>query len=146
MREWITELSKALFGNGSALLGEDLFRQTRSRDDLSYFPSHRVKALLGDAAMTYCRFAGLILAKALFEKVPVNVKLNPVVLKRLVGRTDQLRMDDLRDYDEQIYKSLLYLASEPMVDFAQMDLRFSVLDEEGFEVELIPGGKEVIVT
>jgi len=54
----------------------------------------------------------MVLAKALFEKIPVNVKLNPVLLKRLVGNVSDLKLENLRDYDEQIYSSLRYLATE----------------------------------
>ncbi len=33
----------------------------------------------------FYRFAGSVLAKALFEKVPVSVKLHPSLIKRLIG-------------------------------------------------------------
>jgi E3 ubiquitin-protein ligase HUWE1 len=153
MREWVTELARSLFGTNKDSLG--LFKQTRSREDLTYFPNHHVNkfckgAETGEALRTdyhTCyRFAGMVLAKGLFEKVPVNVKLHPVVLKRLVGRTDLLRMEDLRDYDEQIYNSLQYLATDPTVDFEMMDLRFSIMDEDGSELDLIEGGRDIVVT
>ena len=46
----------------------------------------------------FYRFAGSVLAKALFEKVPVSVKLHPALIKRLIGYP--LSMQDLRLYDE----------------------------------------------
>lgn len=42
----------------------------------------------------------MVLAKALFERIPVSVKLNPVLLKRLVGQTENLTIEDLKAYDE----------------------------------------------
>ena len=48
----------------------------------------------------------MVLAKALFDRIPVNVKLNPVLLKRLVGNSKSIKLEDLRDYEEQIYNSL----------------------------------------
>ena len=86
-----------------------------------------------------------MLAKALFEKVPVSVKLHPVILKRMVGNARGITLDDLRGYDEQIFKSLKYLATDPTVDFDDLDMRFSIIDEEGQEIELIENGRNIQV-
>lgn len=53
MREWITELTKSLF---SEITG--LFKQTKSQNDLSYFPNSKAKLLYEDQYKDYFRFAG----------------------------------------------------------------------------------------
>ena len=49
------------------------------------------------------------------------------------------------DYDEQIYKSLKCLGTDPTLDFDSLDMRFVITSEEGKEIELIPNGAEVQV-
>lgn len=78
--------------------------------------------------------------------MPVSVKLHPALLKRLVGHSELICMDDLRDYDEQIYTSLKYLATEPDVDFEGLDLRFTLIKPNGEEIDLCPGGHDLAVT
>jgi len=115
----------------------------RCREDLTYFPNPRRKSLYD---LHYYRFAGLILAKAMFDKVPVNIKLHSVLLKRLVGRSHKIRIGDLRDFDEQIYKSLVYLATDPTVDVELLDMTFTLEGENGEVIELVKGGSDVLVT
>lgn len=56
-------------------------------------------------------------------------------------------MEDLRDYDYQIYKSVAYLVNTPNLDDATLkDFTFSVVNESGEEIELLPGGAELSVT
>lgn len=120
-----------------------MFKQVRCREDLTYFPNPRRKSLYD---LHYYRFAGLILAKAMFDKVPVNIKLHKVLLKRLVGRSHKIRIGDLRDFDEQIYKSLVYLATDPTVDVELLDMTFTLEGENGELIDLIEGGSDVLVT
>ncbi len=88
-----------------------------------------------------------MLAKGIFEKVPVSVKLHPVLLKLLLGTANQINLEDLRIYDEQIYKSLLYLATQtnPSI-FEDLEMKFNIMRQDGYEVELIPGGNDIAVT
>lgn len=75
----------------------------------------------------FYRFAGSVLAKALFEKVPVSVKLHPVLIKRLTGHSQHLSMSDLKAYDLQIYNSLRYLLTTDSLDFEALDMNFTIL-------------------
>ena len=87
------------------------------------------------------------MAKALFEKIPMNFKLNPIILKRIVGKTNEIRVDDLELYDENIYKSLTYLIDEKKsLNFNALDMLFTVAGPDGEEIELIPNGKDIMVT
>ena len=79
MREWVTELSKALFSDETGL-----FIKTKGQHDFSYFPNSKAKLAHEALFLDYFRFAGQVLAKALFEKIPINVKLHPYLYQRLV--------------------------------------------------------------
>lgn len=99
MRQWVTDLTKILFScdpTNPELGGLlNLFYQTRSDEDISYFPNPIFKEfylkhhddLLSSSPNfdDYFRFAGMVLAKGIFEKIPVSVKLHPVLLKLLLG-------------------------------------------------------------
>jgi|LauGreDrversion4_2_1035121.scaffolds.fasta_scaffold3598274_1 hypothetical protein len=54
------------------------------------------------------------------EKVPLNVKINPVMLKRITSRTHRISINDVKDYDLQIYKSLKYLIRQENCDLEAM--------------------------
>jgi hypothetical protein len=98
MREWVTELSKSLFSETSGL-----FKFIKGANDFSYFPNSKARNSYETLeCLDYYRFAGEVLAKALFEKIPVNIKLNRVFLKRIVNNPC-FYMEDLKDYDPQIY-------------------------------------------
>lgn len=88
----------------------------------------------------------MVLAKALFDRIPVNVKLNPVLLKRLVGNSKSIKLEDLRDYDEQIFNSLQYLATTEDLDFEALDMKYSIQDDDGLEIALIENGLEIELT
>jgi hypothetical protein len=53
MREWVTELTKALFSEETGL-----FKQTKAKDDFSYFPNPKAKFIYADEYKDYFRFAG----------------------------------------------------------------------------------------
>lgn len=140
-RDWITDLCRSLFGasntdmeDGSCGLEGHLFKQVRCREDLTYFPNPRSKSM---QSLQFYKFAGLVLGKAMFDKIPVNIKLHRVLLKRLVGRSQSLKIADLRDFDEQIYKSLIYLANDQTVDVDLLEMNFTLEGERGETIELV---------
>ena len=150
LREWVTELTKTLFGGSHSQSEEGVgfFMQLRSQSDLTYFPNPRARHLIHSSKFhkAIYRFAGGVLAKAIFEKIPVNIKLHPVMLKRLTANSQKIKVEDLRDFDEQIYKSLIYMATDPTVDLDLLELKFSMEAEDGQEIELIENGKNIDVT
>ena len=97
MREWITELTKSLFSENVGL-----FKQTNGVDDCSYFPNSKAKLMYQQEYKDFFRFAGQVLAKALFEKIPILIKINRFLLKKLVkGKIvkSSISYEDLKDYD-----------------------------------------------
>lgn len=80
MREWLTELTKALFSEETGL-----FILKKGVDDASYFLNPKAKTIYKDNEYKdYFSLAGLILAKAVFERIPIAAHLNKSLISRLV--------------------------------------------------------------
>lgn len=80
MREWITELTKKLYNDETGL-----FRLFRGEHDTSYYFNTNSKFQYPDYEhLGYFRFAGSILAKALFDKIPIPTKLNRILFRKIV--------------------------------------------------------------
>lgn len=75
----------------------------KTEHGLLYFPNSKAKHLYGSAeSKDYFRFAGQVLAKALFEKIPVQLSLNKILLSLLTGNhmaTSQIKIEDLKYFD-----------------------------------------------
>jgi E3 ubiquitin-protein ligase HUWE1 len=112
---------------------------------MTYFPNSKAKNLYGDDVKDYFKFAGQFLAKALFDKIPINTRINPILLRRIVGR-NLLTIDDLKLYDPQIHFSVKFMADDPSVNFEDEEFYFTLMNSDGQEIELIENGKEVRVT
>jgi len=54
---------------------------------LNYLPSILAKSIYESEFKDYFKFSGMVLGKALFDKIPVNIPLNPVILRRLTSIT-----------------------------------------------------------
>ncbi len=61
-----------------------------------------------------------------------------------IGRS--IGVEDLKEYDYQIYQSLKFLNENKTMDFDTEDFKFSVMDQMGEEIDLIPNGKNIKVT
>lgn len=142
MREWITELTKSLFSEETGI-----FKQIKTNSKLAYFPSSNSRYMYPSEYKDYFRFTGQVFAKALFEKIPVMVNLNKTLLKLLVGqRPKDVSIEDLKDYDMQIYQSIKFMAEDPSIDLDYEDFRFTIMKNDGKEVDLIKDGSNIKVT
>jgi len=81
-------------------------------------------------------FTGKLLAKALYENVPVNIPLCTPLYRQLAG--SRVKLIDLRDMDKDLYESLLFIKSNPVADVILN--AFTVTNCVGEVVELKPGG------
>lgn len=111
-----------------------------------------------DNHRTLFLFFGQILAKALFDNIPVNVCLNKSIFKALLGfdkEHDYSNLEDFKTVDYNIYNSLKFIRDNKLKDHEDM-LEFyfttevsSVMAEalgESTIVDLIPNGSTVRVT
>ena len=104
----------------------------------------------GPSHLARFEFLGLLLGKALYEGVLVELPFAGFFLSKLLGHGAGL--NDLATLDRELYNNLCYLKGYDG-DFADLGLCFA-LDTEGVQggaggpqtVELIPGGRDLSVT
>jgi E3 ubiquitin-protein ligase HUWE1 len=92
------------------------------------------------------RFAGVIVAHAVIDSLPLRVCACWALLKQLLGIS--VTMQDLKDFDESIYNSLTGLRN-PDMDLGEVGLRFEIelrAADPSQTVLLKPGGNEIEVT
>ncbi|TMW60683.1 hypothetical protein Poli38472_000725 [Pythium oligandrum] len=131
LREWLHLVCSSLFSDA---LG--VFEPANSSIHQGYW-INRNAALRCRSHLQVLSFAGKLLGKALLEGMIINVQLSIPLLKHLLGVPFSLT--DLRNVDEQIYSSLVYLLKNDEVE--QLGLTFAVAGHE-----LIPDGANVAVT
>ena len=124
---------------------------------MSYFINSKAGVNFPDFEhLGFFRFAGSVLAKALFEKIPVLPRLSKALLCTLVTpfldksskshQDNGYTIDDLKDLDYQIYKSVAYIVQDPTLDEDTLnEFNFTVLNHKGEEVELIEDGADTKV-
>jgi len=82
---------------------------------------------------------GQIVAKALFEGIPLEPKLTHFLLRCMLSQ--ELEVEDLRTFDQYLMSSLGYI-KDNMINSKEMNLTFTVLDKQNGCVELIEGGSD----
>lgn len=90
------------------------------------------------------RFVGRIMGKALNEGQLLDCYLVKALYKMMLGQT--LELSDLQDFDEQIYKSLIYMLENDAEILCQTFILSSKYFDENKDVQLIPNGHEIDVT
>ncbi|ORE07744.1 HECT-domain-containing protein [Rhizopus microsporus var. microsporus] len=96
--------------------------------------------------LEYFRFLGLIIGKAVYEGILLDVPFASFFLKKCLGKVNYL--DDLSSLDPELYKGLLSLKKYDG-NVEDLSLDFTVThDEMGSSktIELVPNGSQVPVT
>ncbi|KAI9986541.1 hypothetical protein PInf_025491 [Phytophthora infestans] len=135
LREWFGIVSKQIF---SEKMG--LFVPTKG-EDMSYW----IDPLSGEKNENHLklfRLAGILIGKALFEGVVLDVHLALPLLKHVLGIP--ISFSDLEFLDEELHRNCKWLRSNTHVE--ALCLTFSVMLENGTEVDLKENGRNVDVT
>jgi E3 ubiquitin-protein ligase HUWE1 len=90
------------------------------------------------------RFCGRIIGKAIIEGQLLDCYFVKALYKMMLG--DTLKLQDLEDYDEQIYKSLKYMLENDAEMLCQSFVFSSKQFDENKDIELKPDGKQIDVT
>lgn len=85
------------------------------------------------------------MAKALFDKIPINLCLSKAIYKYLLSE-EGLDLDELQQFDRPLYNSLKYINDNAIDDGSCGDMYFVHLRKNGIEEELTCGGKDIKVT
>lgn len=135
LREWFGLVCKDIF---SDKLG--LFLPTKG-ENMSYW----INPLSGEKNerhLQYFRFAGILIGKALFEGVVLDVHLALPLLKHMLGVP--ISFSDLEFLDEDLHRNCNWLKQNSQVDV--LCLTFSIMMENGQEVDLKENGRNIDVT
>lgn len=89
-REFFTTLMRELLSQNLGLftVASTPEFSYKINEDSSYIDNHR----------TLFFFFGKVLAKALFDNIPVNVCLNKAIFKALIGQTTEAHYSDLEEF------------------------------------------------
>ena len=93
--------------------------------------------------LSYYKFIGKIIGKALFDKITLNYNINQIILKHLISKdVPKFTIDDLKYYDMELYLSLNSILNTDMND--NKDLYFT-WEINGKEVNLIKKGNSILI-
>ncbi|KAK2949051.1 putative E3 ubiquitin-protein ligase Itchy [Blattamonas nauphoetae] len=96
--------------------------------------------------LQYFRFLGRVLGKAMFDGVHVSGGFTHVFYKQILGFP--ITVGDCEGVDDELFRSLSFIQETDDIEQV-VDLTFSI-EEDNFgelrEVELVEGGKDVVVT
>jgi len=90
------------------------------------------------------KFVGRIIGKALNDGQLLDCYFVKALYKMMLGQS--LELSDLQDFDEQLYRSLIYMLENDAEILCQTFILSSKYFDEDKDVELIPGGKDIDVT
>eukprot|EP00736_Rhodelphis_marinus_P003311 Rmarinus@m.768 len=135
-KEFMTELCKEAFSQERGL----------------FIPTHENKlypnphsAMVHEDHLQQYEFLGMVLGKAIYDSVLLDLPLAPFFLSKLLGKSSSI--DDLRSLDPELHRQLNQLKSYPG-DMEDLGLTFTIADSylgKVNEVELCPGGAHISV-
>ncbi|GAA5985710.1 hypothetical protein JCM10908_007082 [Rhodotorula pacifica] len=137
-KELLTSLSKEVFDTNRGLW------LATSEQELYPNPHGYAKE---SNQLSWFKFIGRILGKALYQGILVNVKFADFFLTKWLGR--QSYLDDLASLDPELYNGLLKLKTYPGNVEEDLSLNFTITEEDfgvSRSVDLIPRGSEIAVT
>jgi hypothetical protein len=129
MKEWINLLIKILFSEEMGL-----FTRTKT-DQVSYILTSN------DSNSELYYFTGKLLAKAIYENIPVNCPLCNTVFKHLLDL--RVGLKDIECQDSDLYNSLLSLSSQTIDDAF---IGYFALEKGSNLYELKKNGSEILIT
>eukprot|EP00747_Dinoflagellata_sp_TGD_P060881 gnl/TRDRNA2_/TRDRNA2_152260_c1_seq1.p1 gnl/TRDRNA2_/TRDRNA2_152260_c1~~gnl/TRDRNA2_/TRDRNA2_152260_c1_seq1.p1 ORF type:complete len:524 (-),score=111.89 gnl/TRDRNA2_/TRDRNA2_152260_c1_seq1:179-1546(-) len=120
-----------------------LFKTTK---DQTLTPNPAAFTLVAGNAASLYTFLGKVVGKAIYEMVLLEQQFSRVFLNRLLGHTNEV--DDVAALDKELHRGMLSIKDAENIQ--DLGLTFSVsVAESGCEaelVDLIPGGRNVVVT
>jgi E3 ubiquitin-protein ligase HUWE1 len=136
-REWFQALSRQMFNADWALF-------TPVSSDRTTFHPNKLSSI-NPEHLTYFKFIGRIIAKALYEGRVLDCYFSRAVYKRILGKSVSVK--DMESFDPEYYKSLIWMLENDITDI--ITETFSV-EDEAFGVtevhDLVPNGREIAVT
>ena len=92
IREWIDLMVDHMFKQEAGI-----FEAKENEGEIFY-------CIRPDAPIDLVQMAGKVIGKALFEQIPISVKINPLLLREICHQ--DLELEDLEHFDAQLFRSL----------------------------------------
>ncbi|KAI8083324.1 uncharacterized protein B0P05DRAFT_610573 [Gilbertella persicaria] len=136
-KEFLTGLSKEAFNVNYGLF-------VATQDQLLY-PNPSLSATQAQQ-LDYFRFLGLIIGKAVYEGILLDVAFAEFFLKKCLGKVNYL--DDIVSLDPELYKGLIAVKHyDGNVEDLSLDFTSTHMENgKSITIELIPNGSQVPVT
>jgi ubiquitin-protein ligase E3 C len=93
-----------------------------------------------DEQLKQYEFLGRIIGKGLYSQVLLDTSFSKFFLSKWLGKRSFF--NDLKYLDKDLYKGLIYLQQTPTTE---LDLNFTVMDQDGRNINLIPNGSNINV-
>ncbi|TAQ88206.1 hypothetical protein B7494_g3474 [Chlorociboria aeruginascens] len=136
-REWFQVLSRQMFDPGYALF------IPVSSDRTTFHPNQL--SSVNEEHLTFFKFIGRIIGKALYEGRVLDCHFSRAVYKRILGKAVSVK--DMESLDPDYYKSLVWMLENDITDI--ITETFSVDNDKFGVVETIdfkPNGRNIVVT
>jgi hypothetical protein len=91
-----------------------MFRRLNGVAETTYY--FEIKKDDSNKHLQWYYFLGQIIGKAFFDQCPVYFPVCKALYKMMLNRNYKLSLDDLKDYDAQMYNSLNMIASTELTD------------------------------
>lgn len=119
-----------------------LFRAANT-DEISYVIAEDSDEI--ETSAEYFEFFGLILAKAIFDEIPLNLCLNRLMFKLFMDPEAEIVLEDIKCFDTSVYNSLKYLLDTDIDEDEYLEFYFT--HEYNDEMHpLVPDGENIKVT
>eukprot|EP00347_Sterkiella_histriomuscorum_P017181 403350359 len=142
-REWITQLVQGLMAPEFGL-----FRRLNGLQEVTYY--FQVKKEESNKQLSWYYFLGQIIGKALFDFIPVNFPVCKALFKIMMSKNVKFTVDDLRNYDQQIYNSIKMISSTELsakdIEALQLNFTVEIYDKNGQVIQsadLVPNGSHI---
>lgn len=111
--------------------------------DQYLYPNPDSELFFGSDHLSMYYLVGRILGKAIFERITVEPKFAEFFLRKMVGKYNFI--EDLKSLDKEVYQNLKFLKNYEG-NTEDLSLNFVVTRVDGTDVELIPKGRDKMVT
>lgn len=140
-REWYSCLFKEIFSKHQNFFYEC---PNKGLGKNTYLISNTPSIFHKEEELKYYEFIGKVIAKALFDKITLNVNFNYILIKQFLKKP--LTISDIAYYDIDLYTSLNSILTSKQFD-SDLPFTWNMRNEfdELIDVELIPNGRNAYV-
>jgi hypothetical protein len=138
-KEWFSLLMREFVSEKHGLF------KPSNADQSTFHPCEFSNIKNPEKHLQYFRLCGIILAKGIYDGLPLQFKLSSALRKLMLGKA--LDIFDLKELEPELFNSLNWIADNEISD----EMTFSTdcenhLGEHVGQVDLIPGGSLIYVT